>query len=66
MYINKLFFINDIHNFPSINSDYMISEQGFEFDLEKEIFLREFLEKQIRGEESWGVSLKHRLQGHMG
>ena len=50
---------------PSIISDYMVSEPAFEFALVK-ANLREFLEKQRRGEEPWGVSLKHQLQGHVG
>ena len=32
--------------FPSINSDYMVSKLGFEFDLEKGKFLREFSKEQ--------------------
>ena len=34
--------INEIQNFPSINSDYMISKQGFEFALEEAKFLENF------------------------
>ena len=43
----------------------MVSEPGFEFAIEKANFL-ENVQKNRGGEESWGVSLKHQLQGNMG
>ena len=48
--------INEIQNFPSINFDYMISEQGFEFAQEEANFLENFW-KNREEEKSCGVFL---------
>ena len=47
--------------FPSINFDYMVSEQGFEFALEKANFLENFWKNREEEKSRGGVSLKHQL-----
>ena len=52
-------------NFPSINSDYMVSEVGLEFALEYEIFLENFRKNGEEEKICRSVSLRHQLQGRV-